>query len=715
MASDAFQNPQPGRRPDREPPGARRPGERRPLQRAGTWTREHWRATRDRLAGTHLPKPSRKALTWTGAILGLLAIAIAILIAVWDWNWFRGPLARAASARMHRQVTIDGNLHVHLFSWQPSASVEGVHIANPKWAGKGNMADVGRIALRIRLIPLLGGHLDMRLLEFDRANVRMLRDAQGRASWDFSDGKKPEQPMRLPPINNFIINDGQIAYHDVKRKLTFTGTLNARERLGGQNHGFEMRGQGTLNTEPFTLAVTGGPLLNVNRDKPYPFDAEIRAGATYVTAKGAVPKPFDLGVFHMDATARGPDLADLYAVTGIPLPNTPPYSVRGRISRNENNYRVSGISGRVGSSDLSGEISAKTGGARPFVQANLLTRNLDFPDLGALFGGAAHAGKVASPNQKAAAKVLQAKQHLLPDATLKVDRIRSVDADVTYKALTIRNAPVHLSSGSARVRLNAGLLTADPVAFQLPQGRLSGSVALDARKATPVTSLDLRLANARLEDVVPVHLGGGQPFTGSFVGRARLTGTGDSVHKAFANANGQLTFAVPSGEIRRSFAELMGVDVVKGLGLLLSKNQESTPIRCGVADFRAQNGVFTADHFVVDTGPVLVAGSGSVNMDSETLDLRAQGHPKKFQLVHLKVPVTAQGPLLHPKLGVQPGPAIAQGGAAAALGVFLTPLAAILPFIDAGLTKDANCSALIGEAAHAGAPVKAAHPRVAAR
>jgi uncharacterized protein involved in outer membrane biogenesis len=656
-------------------------------------------------------------MTWTGALVGLLAIAIAILIAIWDWNWFRGPLAGAASARMHRQVTIDGNLRVHPWSWQPSASVDGVRIANPPWAQRqGDLAAIGRISLQIRLLPLLGGHLDMRLLRFDQPKLDLYRDGQGRATWDFSDGKKPDEPLRLPPIRDFVINDGHVTLHDTRRRLNFVGTLNASEQLGAHNRGFEMRGQGSLNEAPFTLLVTGGPLLNIDRNKPYPFDAEMRAGQTYVTAKGAVPKPFDLGQFHLNATARGPDAADLYGVTGIPLPNTPPYDLRGHLTRDGHMWRLTGVTGRVGSSDLTGQLSARTGLARPYVSGALHSRTLYFPDVGAVFGGSAKPGKIASPQQIAAARRLQAAQRFLPDATLNVSKIRAVDADVSYKADTIRSAPVHMTSGSARVKLNDGLLRVDPLAFELPQGRIAGAIQLDARNTTPVSDIDLRLSNARLEQLVPAHFGGGQPFAGALVGRAKLHGTGDSVHKAFASANGDLMLVVTGGEIRQAFAELMGVDVVKGLGLLLSKNQQQTPIRCGVAHFQAVNGVFTADRLVFDTGPVLVTGSGSVNMDTERMVLKVQGRPKKFQLVRLLAPVTAEGPLLHPKLGVEPGKAIAQGGVAVALGALLSPLAAILPFIDPGLAKDANCGALIAEAGQHGAPVKSAPPaKVAAR
>ncbi len=709
MSNDAFQTPQPG--PRRRNGAKTAAGARRPLQRAETWTREHLAAARARLANTKIKKPSRKALYISAGVAASLAIAIAILIAIWDWNWFRGPLARFASARMHREVTIAGDLNVHIWSWQPWATVDKIRIANPGWApDKGDMAQIDRIAVQIRLLPLFRGDVDLRLLRFDRPNVKLYADAQGRKTWDFSDGRRAE-PTRLPPIRNFIINDGRLRYQDVKRGLNFNGTINAAEKLGAANRGFEMRGNGALNRYPFQLRVTGGPLLNIDKDVPYPFDAYVRAGETVLTARGAVPKPFDLGQFNMNATARGPDMADLYGLTGIALPNTPPYNLRGRLTRDEQVYKVTGLNGRVGDSDLAGDLSVDTGRERPFLKADLRTRSLDFDDLGALFGGAPSTapGETASSGQKVMAHNLNAQQRIFPDSTLAVERIRAIDADVSYRATSIRDTPIHLRAGSVKVKLDDGLLRADPLRLDLPQGQVTGHVQLNARKATPVTNLDLRLSNARIEQLIPIRSPGGPlPVTGALVGRARLTGTGDSVHKAFASADGEVMVVLPNGEIREAFAELMGVNVVKGLGLLLKKDQDKVPIRCGVAHFQTNNGVMRANRIVFDTKPVVVTGSGEVNLGSERMSFRMQGHPKEFRLVRLMLPVTAKGPIRGPKLGVEPGKAIAQGGIAVALGSLLSPIAAVLPFVDPGLAKDANCSALLANASAEGAPVKSA-------
>ena len=700
MSHEPIQIPKPG--PRRAPQSPRtQPGRRRPLRGPS--------AAPPGVAAPKLQAPSKKALTWTGAILAVIAIAVAILVAVWDWNWFRGPLERYASARTHRDVTIAGDLNVNLWSWQPSATVDGVRIGNPAWAGKERLGAVDRISVRIRLIPLLWGDVDMRLLRLDRPNFDLLADAKGRKNWDFSDGRV-QAPMKLPPISRFIINNGRLTYTDRRRDVRFQGTINAREEYGAQNRGFELIGLGTINGAPFRAEVTGGPLLNIERDKPYPFDADIRAGRTLITARGAIPKPFDLGRFHMNTTARGPDLAELFPLTGVALPNTPPYSLRGRLSRNDLVWRMDDLGGRVGDSDLSGNLKVETGRVRPFLTANLRSRSLDFDDMGAVFGAAPKTGpgETASPEQVAIARKLVAEQRLLPDTPLDVSRIRAMDADVTYKAASIRDAPVQLSSGSVRVRLDNGMLRARPLSVDLPRGRVEGYVNLDARKAVPTTDLDLRLTNARIEQIMPARFGGGAPLTGPVVGRAKLKGEGDSVHKAFGGADGEVMVVAPGGEIRKAFAELMGVNVVKGLGLLMKKDTSTTPVRCAVAHFQTTGGVMRADRIVFDTGPVLVTGSGSVNLASERMDFRLRGHDKKFRLGRVLLPVKVSGPIMAPKLGVEPGAAIAQGGAAVALGSLLSPIAAILPFVDPGLAKDANCGALLAEAGRQGAPVKTA-------
>jgi uncharacterized protein involved in outer membrane biogenesis len=167
------------------------------------------------------------------------------------------------------------------------------------------------------------------------------------------------------------------------------------------------------------------------------------------------------------------------------------------------------------------------------------------------------------------------------------------------------------------------------------------------------------------------------------------------VHKLASAADGTVSVALPTGEMNEPLAELTGIDVFKGLGLLFSQKQ--VPIRCGVIDFQAQKGVLDARSVFIDTTSVLITGRGHVDLGDERLDLSLQGDPKKVRFFRLRSPITLHGTLLHPAIGVKAENLAAQAGVAAALGTLLTPFAAALAFIDPGLAKNKDCSAVIAE------------------
>ena len=66
-------------------------------------------------------------------------------------------------------------------------------------------------------------------------------------------------------------------------------------------------------------------------------------------------------------------------------------------------------------------------------------------------------------------------------------------------------------------------------------------------------------------------------------------------------------------------------------------------------------------------------------------------------------PVTIKGAWRKPKIGIEPGPAIAQGLIGLGLGALIHPLAAILPFVEPGGAKDADCASLLAQAGAKGA------------
>ncbi len=543
-------------------------------------------------------------------------------------------------------------------------------------------------------------------MDIEHPQLDLYADKTGRNNWTFGNGGG--KGAKLPLIQQFVLNGGKVRLNDVQRRLHFTGTVTTAEDAGGYSaQAFHLDGKGALNNAPFVARVLGGPLVHVERDRPYPFDMDVHAGATHIVAHGSVTKPFDLGRLQTAVTVTGRDLADLYLLTGVVLPNTPAYSLSGHVVRDQATYRVTDFAGRVGRSDLSGVMTLERRRDRRFLKADLRSRSLDMTDLGALFGGP-QAGK-APAEEKAAGHAQVATGRILPDAPLDVARVRSMDADVRYKAQSvIATKRLPLRAVALHLTLDRGLLKLDPVNFAMPHGSVTGRARIDARGAVPVSHVDFSVDDMRIEDVLP-KFQGAPPLTGELEARATLTGAGDTVHKAAGASNGHMTIVLPGGQMRRSLAELMGVNVVPGLFQLLAKDPKTTPLRCALVDFNVSHGMMSVRQFVLDTGVVIADGQGTINLGAETLDMKVKGHTKKPRLVRVIAPFDIRGQLIRPSLKIEAGPAIAQGAAAVGLGAVLSPLAVILPFLAPGGAHDADCAALLAQARSAGAPIRARH------
>jgi len=311
-----------------------------------------------------------------------------------------------------------------------------------------------------------------------------------------------------------------------------------------------------------------------------------------------------------------------------------------------------------------------------------------------------------SPQPKEKAPPPDPNARLFPDAHLQVDRVRAMDGDVHFSAKSIEAGSVPFKRVALHVKLDNGVLALDPFAFEMPQGHLSGNAKIDARKNVPKVHIDVRVKDIQLEQLKGKGKAPGAPapISGVMQARAVVDGTGDSVHTVMSNANGMLTVVLPNGEVRSAFAELTGINLGKGVGLLLTKPDDRAEIRCGVAQFNIRDGLMNAENLTFDTQDVLIKGKGDIKLGPEELNLQIKGEPKKIRLTRLRAPIEVKGHLLKPSVGVDVGSTAKQGAIAAALGVIATPIAAVLAFVDPGLAKDQNCAAMLAEAQSKGPP-----------
>jgi hypothetical protein len=98
--------------------------------------------------------------------------------------------------------------------------------------------------------------------------------------------------------------------------------------------------------------------------------------------------------------------------------------------------------------------------------------------------------------------------------------------------------------------------------------------------------------------------------------------------------------------------------------------------------------------FRLETDDTIVDITGTINLNTEVMDLDIRPANKTVRIFTLRSPLYAKGTFKDPDVGVQAGPLMARAGAAVALGIIATPFAALLPLLNVGTDESAGCASL---------------------
>lgn len=597
----------------------------------------------------------------------LVVVLLAALLLV--QAHLKDPIVRYVAAQSQRQIRVDGAFQANILSAHPRITAEGVVIGNPSWMPPGQTAEIGHLELTYTLLP----EFRLRTVFMERATLHLVRGENGHSNWQAlppGSGRGTGPPL----IQSLRMPKARVFFDDAIRRLKFDGIVTAQDLASsGPTPPLRIEGAGQLNGRTTHFALNCDPLATVTRDKPYRFDFMEASSNTLLTGKGDIPKPFDFYYLNLQFESTGADMKDLYFLTGLSMPETGEYHLSGRFNRQDHHLEFNDLQARSGESDLRGTLVVETQrvGAPSHSKANLRSKLLRLVDLGAQAAGR---GK-ATDNPGL----------LFSDTPFHLQGARHSIFDVEYHAETLQMGTVPVRDVATQVKINLGTIEVSPFSATVRDGKVTGGFKIDVTQDVPRADVDLRVTHMKLSDTIE----------GPLQGRIALAGKGNSLHDLASNSTGTVTAVLPHGAMRSSLAELTGFDL-RGLGLVATGNKEDTGIRCGVASFEVKKGTLTAQRLLVDTDPVLITGDGTIDMDSEALNLQLIGRPKHPRL-RVRAPLLVHGTIKHPAFSTDARKPMAQAGEAIALGVLLTPVAAMLAFVDPGLAKDSDCGALLAE------------------
>jgi len=163
-----------------------------------------------------------------------------------------------------------------------------------------------------------------------------------------------------------------------------------------------------------------------------------------------------------------------------------------------------------------------------------------------------------------------------------------------------------------------------------------------------------------------------------------------------ASADGKLGMVIAGGEISRLMMEKIGLHLWEILELKVT-GDKLVRLRCGVADFDVKDGIMYVDALIFDTEITTIAGTGSIDLKQEMLDMTLNQRTKNTSPLALRSPIRIRGSFADPDISVDKGVMAARGLGALALGL-INPLLALIPLIDPGPGKDSDCAQLVRDA-----------------
>ena len=317
----------------------------------------------------------RKKLWISFAVMAGVAIAMVLF----EWNWLRGPVSSYLSARWGHPVVIHGDLRVEL-SPKPLVSAESVTLGNVPGASEPFMARALRIDVRVDPLSLFGSAVSLPELTLVEPRVLLERDADGNGNWEFT------RPARAPDIGSLQIADGVIRYVNAAAATDVSLDVATSPASATDAMPVHFSGKGRLHNQPFSVDGAGATLLALeDGDHPYRLNAQVRAGDSRLQFDGTVV-PNQLENVDGVLTLQGRDLSQLYPIVPVPFPWSPPYRLRGQLKHAAKVWTFHAFTGKVGNSDIAGTFALDMSPAKPFVDADLVSTQLDYRDLGGLVG-----------------------------------------------------------------------------------------------------------------------------------------------------------------------------------------------------------------------------------------------------------------------------------------------------------------------------------------
>ncbi|WDD94040.1 AsmA family protein [Burkholderia sp. FERM BP-3421] len=538
-----------------------------------------------------------------------------------------------------------------------------------------------------------------------RGAAQLSRKANATAASDASAASAASAASGASAATGASVASGAVSASAPPAVSAPAGASGAAAKPAGPTYAFGLTVKGRYKGVPIDgTGKLGGVLALQDAARPFPLQADVKAGDTRLAVVGTLTDPTRLAALDLRLWLQGASMSHLYPLTGVTLPDTPPYATEGRLignfRRGGSLFRYENFDGRVGGSDLHGTLAFEQREPRPKLSGELVSNLLQFSDLAPIVGADTAASKAQRGDT-----TKQPSGRVLPVETFHTDRWRALDADVKFTGKKlVKSADLPITDLYTHIVMQDGVLSLQPLTFGVAGGSLSTEARLDGSGAPLKGRFTVAARHLKLKQLFSTQKVM-QSALGEINGDAALSATGNSPAALAATANGEVKALVTDGAISRLLMEAAGLNVANVVYEKLFGGKD-VKINCAAVDFAATNGVLDAKLFALDTDDAVIRVDGTVNLRDESLDMSIHPQTKGFRVFSLRSPLYVKGTFKNPDVGVSVGALALRAGAMIGLGL-INPFAALIPLIAPSNNKGVPCSEMFAQLK---APPKAPPP-----
>jgi AsmA protein len=157
-------------------------------------------------------------------LIGLIAIALVLVVVFVDPNDYRDDIQKIVKEKTGRELTLSGDLKLSVFPWI-ALETGPASLGDAPGFGPEPFLSIKHARLGVRLMPLLGGKVEVGNVRLDGARIRLITDERGRDNWADLGKKEGEQTQpqdsgatEVPTVAGLEINDAAVVMENRKEK-----------------------------------------------------------------------------------------------------------------------------------------------------------------------------------------------------------------------------------------------------------------------------------------------------------------------------------------------------------------------------------------------------------------------------------------------------------------------------------------------------------------